>query len=141
MVAQGFANFLTQPCARPSADTIGPMTRTVRDAAILLDLMVGYDRNDPATALGLGKIPDTDTSSLHVDGLRGARIGVIREPMNANTNPKADDYGLVRWMLSGAKKSRRRVQVARGPHLSAAHAGPGAVRVRSRPCDIRREVP
>jgi len=82
--------------ARPSTDTIGPMTRTVRDAAILFDVIVGYDRNDPATALSVGRISETYTSSLLVDGLRGARIGVIRDPMNANTNSKADDYGLVR---------------------------------------------
>jgi amidase len=88
--------------ARPSTDTIGPMTRTVRDAAILFDVMVGYDRNDPATVLGVWQIPETYTSSLRVDGLRGARIGVIREPMNANTNPKADDYGLVRAVVDRA---------------------------------------
>jgi amidase len=88
--------------ARPSTDTIGPMTRTVRDAAILFDMMVGYDRNDPATALGLGQTPDTYTSSLRVDGLRGAKIGVIREPMNTNTNPNADDYGLVRGVVDRA---------------------------------------
>jgi amidase len=88
--------------ARPSTDTIGPMTRTVRDAAIVFDMLVGYDRNDPATALGVRQIPETYTSSLRVDGLRGTRIGVIREPMNANTNPKADDYGLVRAVVDRA---------------------------------------
>jgi amidase len=88
--------------ARPSTDTIGPMTRTVRDAAILFDVMVGYDRNDPATALSVGRIPETYTSSLLVDGLRGARIGVIREPMNANTNSKADGYELVRAVVDRA---------------------------------------
>ena len=78
------------------------MTRTVRDAAILFDVMVGYDRNDSATALSVGRIPETYTSSLLVDDLRGARIGVIREPMNANTNSKADDYGLVRAVVDRA---------------------------------------
>jgi len=88
--------------ARPSTDTIGPMTRTVRDAAILFDVMVGYDRNDPATALGIRQIPESYTSSLRVDGLRGARIGVIREPMNANTNAKAEDYALIRGVVDRA---------------------------------------
>ena len=88
--------------ARPSTDTIGPMTRTVRDAAILFDVIVGYDRNDPATALGVRQIPDTYTSSLRVDGLQRTRVGVIREPMNANTNSKADDYRLVRGVVDRA---------------------------------------
>ena len=33
--------------AKPSQDTLGPITRTVRDAAILLDAIAGYDPNDP----------------------------------------------------------------------------------------------
>ena len=88
--------------ARPSTDTIGPMTRTVRDAAILFDVMVGYDQKDPVTALGVRQIPDTYTSSLRADGLRKARVGVIREPMNGNTNSKADDYRLVRGVVDRA---------------------------------------
>ena len=88
--------------ARPSTDTIGPMTRTVRDAAILFDVMVGYDRNDPVTALGVRQIPDSYTSSLRADGLRKARVGVIREPMNGNTNANADDYRLVRGVVDRA---------------------------------------
>ena len=88
--------------ARPSTDTIGPMTRTVRDAAILFDVMVGYDRKDPVTALGVRQIPDSYTSSLRADGLRRARVGVIREPMNGNTNPNADDYRLVRGVVDRA---------------------------------------
>ena len=33
--------------ARPSTDTVGPMARTVKDAAIVLDAIAGYDPNDP----------------------------------------------------------------------------------------------
>ena len=39
--------------------SLGPMTRTVTDAAKLLDVMVGYDPDDPVTALGVGKTPET----------------------------------------------------------------------------------
>ena len=35
---------------------MGPMARTVRDLAKLLDGMVGYDPEDPLTALGVGKV-------------------------------------------------------------------------------------
>jgi amidase len=57
-------------------DTIGPMTRKVADAATLLDAMVGYDSNDPVTALSVGNIPKTYTAFLQ-NGLKGARLGVL----------------------------------------------------------------
>src|SRR4030088_3006669 len=57
-------------------DTIGPMTRNVADTATLLDAMVGYDPNDPVTALSVGNIPKTYTAFLQ-NGLKGARLGVL----------------------------------------------------------------
>src|ERR1700692_4886089 len=57
-------------------DTIGPMTRNVADSARLLDVMVGYDPNDPVTALSVGNIPKTYTAFLQ-NGLKGARLGVL----------------------------------------------------------------
>jgi Asp-tRNA(Asn)/Glu-tRNA(Gln) amidotransferase A subunit family amidase len=59
-------------------DEIGPMTRTVEDAARLLDVMAGYDPADPITAFGSGRVPATYTSSLTANGLEGARIGLLR---------------------------------------------------------------
>src|ERR1700676_396911 len=56
-------------------DAIGPITRNVADAARLLDVMVGYDPNDPVTALSVGNIPKTYTAFLQ-NGLKGARLGV-----------------------------------------------------------------
>jgi amidase len=88
--------------ARPSTDTIGPITRTVKDAALVFDAIVGYDENDPVTAYSVGHIPTSYTSSLVLDGLRGARIGVIRQPMNANTDPASDDYRKVRAVFERA---------------------------------------
>src|SRR5262249_52385300 len=43
--------------ARPTTDTLGPITRTVRDAAILLDVIAGYDPNDPVTAYPVAPLP------------------------------------------------------------------------------------
>src|ERR1700694_1769876 len=57
-------------------DTIGPMTRTVADTARILDEMVGYDPNDPVTALSVGNIPKTYTAFLQ-NGLKGARLGLL----------------------------------------------------------------
>src|ERR1700676_2785842 len=57
-------------------DTIGPMTRNVADTATALDAMVGYDPNDPVTALSVGNVPKTYTAFLQ-NGLKGARLGVL----------------------------------------------------------------
>jgi amidase len=57
-------------------DTIGPITRNVADTARILDVMVGYDPNDPVTAFSAGNIPKTYTAFLQ-NGLKGARLGVL----------------------------------------------------------------
>ncbi|CAM3228063.1 amidase [Brevibacillus invocatus] len=61
-----------------SQDTAGPMARTVEDAAILLGVMAGIDAQDPATGKSKGLVPADYRSSLDLDGLRGARIGIVR---------------------------------------------------------------
>ncbi len=88
--------------ARPTTDTVGPMARTVRDAAIVLDVIAGYDPNDPITAYAVGHIPTSYTSALTRDGLKGARIGVIRQPMDAKTDPASGDYGKVKAVIDKA---------------------------------------
>jgi amidase len=62
-----------------SQDTAGPMTRTVRDAAILLGAMAGYDPRDPVTETAKLRGLDDYTRFLNKDGLHGARIGVVRK--------------------------------------------------------------
>jgi Asp-tRNA(Asn)/Glu-tRNA(Gln) amidotransferase A subunit family amidase len=88
--------------ARPTTDTLGPITRTVTDAAIVLDAIAGYDPNDPVTAYAVGQIPASYRSFLAADGLRGARIGVIRQPMDARTDVTSDDYRKVRSVIDRA---------------------------------------
>lgn len=88
--------------AKPTSDTLGPITRTVKDAAILLRVIAGYDPNDPMTAYAVGQIPDSYTAFLDKDGLEGTRIGVIREPMDPRADPKSDDYEKVRWVIDKA---------------------------------------
>ena len=65
-------------------DEIGPITRTVTDAALLLDHMAGYDPADPITALGRGRIPTTYTHLLARDALKGARIGLMTNLMGTD---------------------------------------------------------
>ena len=88
--------------ANPSSDTLGPMTRTVRDAAILLDAIAGYDPNDPITAYAAARVPDSYAAMLDAEALRGARIGVIRESMDPKTDPESDDYRQVRALIDRA---------------------------------------
>ncbi|MDP1821689.1 MAG: amidase [Archangium sp.] len=82
-----------------SQDTAGPMTRTVYDAALVLDAIAGLDARDPATAKlpkslnarpldsargersgssARGERPGSFTAGLGAATLRGARLGVVR---------------------------------------------------------------
>jgi Asp-tRNA(Asn)/Glu-tRNA(Gln) amidotransferase A subunit family amidase len=70
----------------PSRDVTGPMTRTVTDAAIVMDAIAGVDLADPMSARGRGHLPtDGYVSALKPDGLRGTRIGVLRQLSNTPT--------------------------------------------------------
>ncbi|KIZ17632.1 amidase [Streptomyces natalensis ATCC 27448] len=66
------------PGAR-SFDTIGPICRTVADAALLLGVLTGVDPTDTATAASAGKFHHDYTPFLKPGGLKGARIGIVRE--------------------------------------------------------------
>ncbi|MBA3545746.1 MAG: amidase [Nannocystis sp.] len=61
----------------PSQDTPGPMTRTVRDAALVLGAMAGTDPQDPATREADAHKVDY-AAVLSSSALRGQRIGVMR---------------------------------------------------------------
>ncbi|MGH7846528.1 MAG: amidase [Candidatus Binatia bacterium] len=72
--------------------SLGPMARTVEDLAVLLDVMVGYDPEDPITASGVGHIPESYTKFLDKDGLKVARIGILRESMGLHSEPDSEDF-------------------------------------------------
>ncbi len=67
-----------------SQDTAGPMTRSVRDAAILLTVLAGVDPRDSATGDSAGKASMDYTKFLDPLGLKGARIGVARKYFGFN---------------------------------------------------------
>jgi amidase len=61
-----------------SQDTAGPMARTVTDAAVVLNAIVGADPTDAVTASG-NKHRTDYTKALDANALKGARIGVVRK--------------------------------------------------------------
>ncbi len=69
-----------------SQDTAGPMTRSVRDAAILMNAIAGHDPNDPASEPA-GAIDYTQY--LSSDALHGRRVGVLRQYFGAH--PQVDE--------------------------------------------------
>ena len=95
--------------ANPTTDTMGPMTRTVTDAAIVLDAIAGYDPEDPVTARSVGHVPDTYTDALDPAGLAGARIGVIRDPMDRRLGTNMEGFRQVRDRIDAAIADMRRL--------------------------------
>lgn len=71
-----------------SQDTAGPMARTVSDAAALLTVMAAADPDDGATTTGSRAQVDF-TLALDPNGLRGARIGVVRNRL-FGSHPETD---------------------------------------------------
>ncbi|MCJ8165910.1 amidase family protein [Pontibacter sp. E15-1] len=69
-------------------DVGGPMARTVEDATKVLEATAGYDPADPLTAQSRGHVPDTYTQYLKRDGLKGARIGVLRTLSEKDPDPQ-----------------------------------------------------
>jgi Asp-tRNA(Asn)/Glu-tRNA(Gln) amidotransferase A subunit family amidase len=59
-------------------DVGGPVGRSVRDVALVLDAIAGPDDRDPATRAGLGRAPASYAESLGGAVLPGARLGVLR---------------------------------------------------------------
>ena len=57
-------------------DTAGPMTRTVKDAAILLAAMTGVDESDPVTLESRERSKKDYTAFLDVNSMQGKRIGI-----------------------------------------------------------------
>ena len=72
-----------------SQDTVGPLARTVADAALLLGALIGPDPLDAVTSESAGRCLPDHASLLDAASLRGARIGVVRN-LGFGRNPKVD---------------------------------------------------
>jgi amidase len=100
-----------------SQDTAGPLTRTVRDAAILLNVLAQADPQDEATKR-LRKRPADYTGFLDQDGLRGARIGIPSDP----SDPVNDVfYGPLRPGAAAVMREAIAVLEANGAQLVRAN--------------------
>lgn len=73
----------------------GPICRTVKDAARVLDVIAGYDPKDELTVFSVGRLPSTPYASF-ADAARldGVRIGVIREYMDRSLFNEADEESI-----------------------------------------------
>jgi len=67
------------------ADIAGPMARTVEDAVRVFQVIVGEDPDDPATTASRQRPAEDYLAALQRDGLRGARIGVLRQAYERDT--------------------------------------------------------
>ncbi len=85
-----------------SQDTAGPITRTVRDAAIVLTVIAGSDPLDPATREADAHKTDY-AAQLDAGALKGARIGVLRFAARFHGPTEAAfDAALARMRAAGA---------------------------------------
>jgi len=87
-----------------SQDTAGPMARTVRDAALLLEAMTRVDPKDSATLTRPVDMPLEIVAKLKPGALKGARLGVIRGPfgLDARLKPLLD-AAIERMKAAGAE--------------------------------------
>jgi amidase len=70
---------------------VGPLCRTVKDAARVLEVIAGYDPKDELTAFSIGRLPSEPYRSFaNEQTLNGMRIGVIREHMDKKAFNEAD---------------------------------------------------
>lgn len=79
-----------------SADIAGPMARTVADAVRVFDVVAGSDPDDPVTAEADARRERDYNAFVVPGGLRGARIGVLRQAYERATA----DSGVVRVFMA-----------------------------------------
>lgn len=88
--------------ANPTQDTMGPIARCVADAAAVLNVIAGYDPNDPITAETVGHVPASYLASLKPNALRGVRIGVLRTSRDSAVARAPEEFAKVRVVMEQA---------------------------------------
>lgn len=89
-------------------DVAGPLARTVRDVALLLDATVGVDPADPSTTAGRGRTPRSYLDGLGASTLEDVRLGVLT-PLFGNA---AEDEEVSRVVHASLDVARQRGAVA-----------------------------
>jgi Asp-tRNA(Asn)/Glu-tRNA(Gln) amidotransferase A subunit family amidase len=86
----------------PTQDVAGPLARTVTDLALMLDATVGTDPADDMTRDAARYVPASYRMALTTDGLKGARIGVLRS-LFGNAPEDEEVAGIVQKALDAMK--------------------------------------
>lgn len=129
-------------------DTIGPMCRTVSDAARVFDVLVGYDPEDSLTAAwDVGGAPTGYAAALDAGGLDGARLGLVTNALGSDADPDAAPVNtVVRAALAELERAGASVTEVQIPDL-ATHIGATSLYVNRTRFDIdtflaaRRDAP
>ena len=74
-----------------AADIAGAVTRTVADTAAVLQVIAGEDPADPVTVASRGHVDPDYAAALKVDGLKGARLGILHQAYDTPTLDKDVD--------------------------------------------------
>lgn len=88
--------------------------------AVVMDVLAGkFDPQDPATTHGLDKTPDSYADFLNVDGLKGARIGILKEYFGDHPECEPTNKVMYRAILDLEKQGASCLEI-RIPNLSEA---------------------
>lgn len=85
-------------------DVGGPMGRTVEDAIRVFEVIAGYDPADPLTENAQGQVPENYTQYLQKDGLKGARIGIMKA-LTEIGEPSAEILALFNQAVADMEKA------------------------------------
>jgi amidase len=100
-------------------DAVGPIARTVADAARLLEVMAGYDPDDPSTAWSVGNTPASYTPFLEHESLRGARIGLLKTMLGSRPEHQ-EVNAVISAAVAAMQKAGAVIVEVDDPALSAA---------------------
>jgi Asp-tRNA(Asn)/Glu-tRNA(Gln) amidotransferase A subunit family amidase len=99
-------------------DTVGPMTRTVADAARLMDVLAGYDPEDPySVAHDVARHAGSYAGGLDRGALRGARIGLVTNALGSEPAEAAEVNAVVEGAVAALRDAGATVVETEIPSL------------------------